>query len=122
MRISDEIMILRNGKLIASIMTEREGKAYTATLEPITPEAEDFFPCAYMTRRSAVEKVALRDVLAHALVSGANPTVGRMSAHDIAAAHGLTLESVFLASTLAPPLPTVPAPTAKLIGSLSIIL
>lgn len=94
---SDQVMVLdSNDQMIADIIVVRENRAYTATLSTFGAPEGEMFPCPIMTRRNGNERTAIRDVLAHALVSGANPTVGRMTATDIAAAHALTLESVFI--------------------------
>lgn len=98
--VSDEIMIFDSARtLIAHVIINRIGRAYEATLFPLSVEGDAYFRGVSMTRCNAVEKFVLRDVLAHAMCTG-NPVWGRMLAHDIATRHGLTLESVFTNSTL----------------------
>lgn len=93
--VTEELMILTTEHaLVGSILVRRIGKAYEAELLPIHPE---YFPMIGMTRRNAVERLAIRDALAHALCTG-NPTHGGMRAEAIAASHGLILESVFTSS------------------------
>lgn len=99
--VSDEIMIFDSARtLIAHVIINRIGRAFEATLFPLTLEGDAYFRGLSMTRRNAIEKFALRDVLAYAMCND-RPVWGRMLAHDIATRHGLTLESCFIGSTLA---------------------
>ncbi len=100
MNISDQIMVLdSDGFLIADITTRHDGRAFEATVSVFDPfhTGSPFLTPHGMTRRSAVERTAIRDAIAHALTDAEHgrPVVGRMTASDIAAAHALTLESVF---------------------------
>ena len=98
--VSDEIMIFDKARtLIAHVIINRIGRAYEATLFPLSAEGDAYFRGLSMTRCNAVEKFALRDVIAHAMCND-RPVWGKMLAHDIATRHGLTLESVFTDSTL----------------------
>lgn len=99
--VSDEILVLNSDReLIAHVIVKRIGRAYEATLCPLNHSGDAYFRGLSMTRRNAVEKFVLRDVIAHAMCND-RPVWGRMLAHDIATRHGLTLESCFIGSTLA---------------------